>query len=157
MGTVWILRVENLWRPPESASRQHGFPAQQSRHASPSAMTNVAILPESSVHGEIEYRAMASGRQALAKTAGAALDALTAQLEGDASGTLVIVQNHGPDQFFTAGQQQRLAELMVRWRSARDGGTEFSAAERAELDALVEAEAQASGERASVVLESLRK
>lgn len=120
-------------------------------------MTNVAILPESSVHGEIEYRAMASGRQALAKTAGAALDALTAQLEGDASGTLVIVQNHGPDQFFTADQQQRLAELMMRWRSARDGGTEFSAAERAELDALVEAEAQASGERASVVLESLRK
>ena len=40
-----------------------------SRHAS-HAMTQVAILPETSAQGEVEYRAIASGHQALAKTAG---------------------------------------------------------------------------------------
>jgi hypothetical protein len=120
-------------------------------------MTKVAILPEMSAQGDVEYRAIASGHQSLAKTAGAALDALTAQLPGDETGTLVIVQNHGPDRFFNARQQQRLAELMARWHAARDGGAEFPPAEQAELDALVETEVRASGERAFAVLEDLRK
>ena len=120
-------------------------------------MTHVAILPESSAEGEVEYRAIAAGHQALAKTAGAALDALTAQLRGDEAGTLVIVQNHGPDRFFTAGQQQRLAELMAQWRSARESGAGLPPSDQAELDALVETEVQASGERASLILENLRK
>lgn len=69
----------------------------------------VAILPESTAQGEVEYRAIAGGRQALAKTAGAALDAITAQFPADDTGTLVIVQSHRPDQFFTARQTQRLS------------------------------------------------
>jgi len=120
-------------------------------------MTKVAILPETSAQGDVEYRAVASGHQALAKTAGAALDALTAQLPGDEAGTLVIVQNHGPDRFFTAGQQQRLGELMARWRTVRDGGGALPPVEEAELEALVEAEACASGERAAAMLSGLVK
>ena len=52
-----------------------------------------------------------------------------------------------PDRFFDARQQQRLAELMERWRAARDAGTEPPAEEQAELEALIEEEVRASGRR----------
>ena len=116
----------------------------------------VAILPEPTTHGEIEYRAIAGGRQALAKTAGAALDAITAQFPPDEAGTLVIVQSHRPDAFFTARQQQRLSELTARWQAARDAGDSLPPAEQAELDALVDAEVRASGDRAAALLADLR-
>ena len=48
------------------------------------------------------------------------------------------------DAFFTAANRMRLADLMARWRQSRDVGTPFSAAEREELDCLVELELQAS-------------
>ena len=117
----------------------------------------VAILPEPTTQGGVEYRAIAAGRQAVAQTAGAALDAVTAQLPVDEAGTLVIVQNHRPDQFFTVEQQRRLSELMGRWRAARDGGTSLPASEQAELDALIDAEVQASGRRAATLLADLGK
>lgn len=120
-------------------------------------MTKVAILPEPSVEGDTMYRAVAGRHQAVAKTAGGALDALTAQLSPEESGTLVVVQNHRADQFFTAQQQQQLEELMRRWRTARDTGKALSSSEQAELNALVDAEVQASGERAAAALADLEK
>ncbi len=118
-------------------------------------MTKVAILPEPSTQDGVIYRAVAGAHQSVAKTAGAALDALAAQLPADDSGTLVIVQNHLADRFFTAQQQRRLGELMDRWRAARDADLSLSSAEQEELDALVEAEARASGERAAAILADL--
>jgi hypothetical protein len=118
-------------------------------------MTKVAILPESSIQNGMMYRAVAGARQSVAKTAGAALDALTAQLPAGESGALVIVQIHGPDPFFTAQQQRRLGELMDRWRAARDAGLSLCPAEQKELNTLVEAEARASGERAAAILADL--
>jgi hypothetical protein len=115
----------------------------------------VTIFPEPTAQGDVEYRAIAGGRQAIAKTAGAALDAVTSQLPADEAGTLVIVQNHRPDRFFTAEQQQRLSQLMVRWRAARDAGSSLPTSEQAELDALAEAEVRASGERAAAALADL--
>jgi hypothetical protein len=104
------------------------------------------------------YRAVAGAHQAVAKTAGAALDALTAQLPREETGTLVVVQNHRPDRFFTAQQQQRLEELMRRWRGARDaGGEPLSKSEQIELEALVNAEVEASGQRAAAALADLGK
>ena len=120
-------------------------------------MTKVAILPEPSVEGDTMYRAVAGAHQAVAKTAGAALDALTAKLPPEESGTLVVVQNHKADQFFTAQQQERLEQLMCRWRTARDTGQSLSSSEQAELNALVDAEVQASGERAAAALADLEK
>src|SRR5438552_5957422 len=101
-------------------------------------MTKVAIQPEPSVHAGVVYRAVAGEHQAVAGTVGSALDALTAQLPPQEAGTIIVVQNHRPDQFFTAQQQQRLADLMKRWRAARDSGTELSTTEQAELDSLVD-------------------
>jgi hypothetical protein len=120
-------------------------------------MTKVAILPEPSVDGNTVYRAIAGARQAVAKTVGAALDALTAQLPPGESGTLVVVQNHRADQFFTEAQQQRLEGLMRLWRTARDSGKALSAAEQSELATLVDAEVRASGRRAAAALSNLER
>lgn len=120
-------------------------------------MTKVAIFPEPSASGQPRYRALAGGLQATATTAGTALDALTAQLPAERTGTLVIVQNHRADPFFTAAQQQRLGELMACWRAARDAGTALPPPEQAELDALVDAELQAARARATAILADLAK
>ncbi len=118
-------------------------------------MVKVAILPERTSAGDIAYRAIAGVRQSVGKTAGEALDALTAALPEEETGTMVIVQNLRPDHFFTAEERERLAVLMARWRAARDIGASLSPAEQAELDALVEAETRAAGARATSIAESL--
>jgi len=120
-------------------------------------MITVAILPEPTGSGQIAYRAIAGDRQSLGKTAGEALDALTASLPNEEAGTLVVVQHQHPDQFFTAQQQARLEEIMTRWRTARDTGTALPAAEQAELEALVEAELRAAAERTDALLKKLER
>jgi len=67
----------------------------------------------------------------------------------------VIVQNLRPDRFFDADQQQRLAELMARWRAARDAGTSLPTTEQAELDALIEEELRGSAKRTAALLHEL--
>jgi len=120
-------------------------------------MTRVAILPEKLQGGEIAYRAISGNRQSIGKTAGQALDALTAVLPAEQTGTLVIVQNLRPDAFFTAEQQGRLRVLMDRWRAARDADEHLAADEQAELDALVDAEVRATAARTSALLDELRQ
>jgi len=112
-------------------------------------MTNVAILPVTTDHGNKTYHAIAGTKHSFGATAGAALDALTAQLTADEASTLVIVQSFRPDQWFTAAQQQRLDQLMTRWRTARDHNQSLPPAEQAELDALIDAELQAATQRAA--------
>jgi hypothetical protein len=120
-------------------------------------MTKVAILPVPTGKGGITYTAVAGNKRSYGATAGEALDALTAQLSGDDNGTLIIVQSRQPDRFFDAAQQQRLAELTDRWRSARDQGQTFPAEEQAELEALVEAELRAAAARAAALADELGK
>jgi hypothetical protein len=60
-----------------------------------------------------------------------------------------------PDELFTAAQQQRLAELLARWREARDGGTPLPREEQAELDALVDADRRAAYERSAALVREL--
>ena len=112
-------------------------------------MTRVAILPVPSETGKVAYHAISGDKHSQGNTAGEALDALAAQLGDEEAGTLVIVQTGRPDRFFSAAQQQRLAELMDRWRAARDADSSLSAEEQAELSALVEAELAASAARAA--------
>jgi hypothetical protein len=114
-------------------------------------MTTIAILPEG-LGAAQRYRAVAGEKQSVGKTAGEALDALTAQLDEPERGTLVVVQSFRPDPFFTASQRQRLEELWRGWRAAREAGTTLSPEEQAELEALVQAEVKASAERAKALL-----
>jgi hypothetical protein len=118
-------------------------------------MTKVAILPIPTEHGALSYRAIAGEKHAQGKTAGEALDALTAQLSADEASTLIIVQSLRPDRFFTAAQQQRLDALMARWRTLRDQGATLPADEQAELEALIAAELQASAARAAALADAL--
>ena len=111
-------------------------------------MTKVAIVPIPIEVG-ISYQAVAGDKYSQGATAGEALDGLTAQLSKDEAGTLIIVQSGRPDQFFDAAQQQRLADLMVRWRAARERGQPLAADEQRELQALIEAELRGSAARAS--------
>jgi hypothetical protein len=120
-------------------------------------MVRVAILPVPTAAGTMAYRAVAGDKQSEGKTAGEALDALTRQLRDDENTALVIVQSLHPDQFFQAGEQARLAELMARWREARDSGTALPAAEQTELEALIDEEARASARRTAAWLDELTR
>jgi hypothetical protein len=120
-------------------------------------MTTVAISPVSDANGEKIYRAVAGDKQSTGKTAGEALDALTAQLEGDEFSTLLIIQSFRPDWFFSAFQQQRLSELMNLWRTARDEGQSLSPEQQAELDSLVEAELKAATARTAALVQQLNQ
>ena len=118
-------------------------------------MTTIAILPDDPQASPSRFRAVAGEAQSVGATVGQALDALTAQLGGPAETTLVVVQPMRPDSLFTAAQQQRLADLMARWRAARDAGTPLPPEEQAELDALVEAELRAASARSAALASRL--
>jgi hypothetical protein len=118
-------------------------------------MKKVTILPVSESNGDTSYCAVAEDKQSVGKTAGEALDSLTLQFAIHEIDSLVIVQNMRPDPFFTSGQQKQLADLMTRWRIARDTGQTLSNDEQANLNVLIEAELQASEKRALAVSENL--
>jgi hypothetical protein len=95
-------------------------------------MQTISIGTIASPNGDRIYRAASGNRQSTGKTAGAALDALTAQMETQEIEGFLLLQNHQPDRlgalrdrFFTAQQQQRLTELLSQWRTARDVGDSF--------------------------------
>jgi hypothetical protein len=118
-------------------------------------MTRVAVFQENAATDEMPFRALTGRNQAMGRTAGEALDALTTQLENEERDTLIIVRNLGPDRFFTAEQRQQLEQLMAKWRAARDTGGSLPAAEKAELERLIETEVRAATERATALLHEL--
>ena len=118
-------------------------------------MTTVAILPIPTQTGGQTYQAVAGRHTAAGDTAGQALDALTALFPDVESESLLIVQRFRPDLHFSESQQLRMADLMARWRAARDAGAPWSAEEQLELESLVSAELQASGQRAEDVARGL--
>ncbi|MBW4614622.1 MAG: hypothetical protein KME21_15365 [Desmonostoc vinosum HA7617-LM4] len=116
-------------------------------------MTTVAILPTTDPSGEKSYRAIAGDKHSVGKTAGQALDALTAQLGEIEFSALLVIQSFRPDTFFSAQQQERLSELMRLWRLARDQGQELPPEQQAELDNLVEAELKAATDRTAALMQ----
>jgi hypothetical protein len=118
-------------------------------------MTTVAILPVSDASGKKSYRAISGSKQSAGKTAGQALDALTAQLDEAEFSTLLIIQSFRPDSFFDAEQQKRLSELMNLWRTARDQGLDLPPDQQAELDNLVDAELKAATARTATLMQQL--
>ncbi|MEL6814764.1 MAG: hypothetical protein AAFP03_08115 [Cyanobacteria bacterium J06598_3] len=115
-------------------------------------MTTVEILPIFDAEGDRFYRAVSGGKRSVGKTAGEALDALTAQLEDTEFNALIVIRNTTPDSFFSAEQQAQLSTLMALWRQARDQGTTLPSAQQAELDELVEAELKAATARTMALM-----
>jgi hypothetical protein len=118
-------------------------------------MTKVGLIQEDVGGNEMTFRAVTSHSQAMGRTAGEALDALTSQLPADETDTLVIVRGLRPDQFFTDAQRHRLEQLMSSWRSARDAGTSLLAEEQTELEELIAAEVRAATQRAEALRHGL--
>jgi hypothetical protein len=114
-------------------------------------MTTIAILPENPGKQDTRYRAVAGTKHSSGRTAGEALDALSAQLDPSLAGTLVVVQQLRPDHFFTADQQEKLEQLMARWRTAREAGQALAAEDQAALERLAEAELKAASDRAAAL------
>ncbi len=109
-------------------------------------MTTITILPE-----EKSYRAVAGKKQSIGRTAGAALDALTAQLDEEESGTLLVIQSQRSDRFFSSIQKKRLVELMEKRQSQI-----LTTEEKTELEDLVEAELNGARQRAEELLGGLK-
>lgn len=121
-----------------------------------SSVSAVSIFADEQRPCEFAWRASVGVKEAFGKTAGEALDSITSQLGGNSTAT-VIVRRLLPDQFFTASQQQRLSELMSKWRMKRDTGSALSPQEQAELEALIEAELAATSYRSEQISHELNK
>ena len=107
-------------------------------------MTGVSIHTENEDVQAPRFRAVAGRRQSVGRTAGEALDALLAQ-EGDSvESSAILVQRFIPDSFFTQAQYDRMRELFDRRAS-------LNANESDELDALIDAELDATVKRTSAL------
>lgn len=115
-------------------------------------MDAITILPTH--QPEESYEAAQGTLSARGRTAGEALDALTALLEPETH--VVVVQAQRPDRFFGATERARLEALMRRFHDAQASGEPLGEAEQAELKRLIDAELDASEERARALTDALR-
>ncbi len=90
-------------------------------------------------------------------TIGEALDALTVQFENGDKETLFIVQRFQPDEFFTAEQQNRLAQLMQKLRQTGAENRTMNPKEKTELESLIDAELEGSAKRTAKIADKLGK
>jgi hypothetical protein len=120
-------------------------------------MQTISIEAVASSDGERCYRAAVGTQSSTGRTAGEALDALTAQLGNQDINGFLLLQNHQPDYFFTAQQQEKLTELMSIWRVARDQGNTLSSEQQTELDTLIEAELLATANRSKAILNQIQQ
>ncbi len=81
-----------------------------------------------------------------------ALEETLPELISDADHAIVILQRFGPDEFFSAEQQARLTDLLMRRRAAMIEGYALTSDEENELVGLVEAELFASARRTQRLL-----
>ncbi len=115
----------------------------------------VTILPVPTDEGKNSFHAVSGGKSSLGRTPGEALDAISAQLSDKDDGTLVVVHSFSPDRYFNTSQQRRLTELVERWSLAAQQGKGLPDSEQAELEALIETEVRAAGQRAAAVADEL--
>ncbi len=115
----------------------------------------VTIMPVPSEEGKHLFHAVSGGKSSLGRTPGEALDAISAQLSDENDVTLVVVQSFHPDRYFSASQQRRLAELVERRSLAAQQDNALPDSEQAELEALIELEVRAAGQRAAALADKL--
>ncbi len=120
-------------------------------------MTKVALFREGAGAEGMAFRAVTVRNQAMGRTAGEALDALTSQLSDEERDTLIIIRNLAPDRFFTSEQRRRLEPLMADWRSERDAGRSLPLHVQTELEQLIDAELRAAAERAAAMSHELAR
>jgi hypothetical protein len=114
-------------------------------------MNKITIIAENPKSPSAAYRAAWRDQESVGPTAGAALDALTDQMQTSEAGTLIVVQTLRPDAFFTASQRDRLAELLEKRRESSAAGLTLPVEDAGELEALVNQELSASAHRAAAI------
>ncbi len=117
-------------------------------------MTTISVLAPTQTGGE--YRAVDGDVEAHGDTLGQAIDALVERTGEHPGATLVVIQPKAGDEFFTDAQRHRLAELMGRWRAARDTARPFPVADQSELDTLIADELKAAVARSAALLRAAR-
>ena len=120
-------------------------------------MTAVAIIKEgTAANAPALYRAVAQpgNTQATGRTAGEALDALTARLGASGESSLFVLQPAQPDVYFNAAQISRLRELTQK---AQAHSVSLTPDEDAERHALIRAELLASAHRIGALADALGK
>ncbi len=100
-----------------------------------------------------KFRARLDEQESYGQTIGQAIDALNEKFENFDNKTLYILQKFQPDEFFNAEQQKQMSELMDKLRLAQEGKGEFSLEEKVELENLVAAELEGSGNRVKKLAE----
>ena len=109
-------------------------------------MTPLSVQLEKTQSDAPFYRATAGKYRSVGNTAGEALDALIAQ-EGDrVDSSTIMIQRLLPDAYFTQAQHDRMKALLACRAS-------LTAAENAELDALIDAELDATISRSDALLD----
>ena len=117
-------------------------------------MSAITIVPSQA--SRKVFDATYGNHKAQGRTAGEALDALTAMLGEDTGTTIVVLQSQKPDIYFTADQQTRLKTLMARFHEEQAGRDKLSVAEHTELKQLIEAELEAAEKRSQALLDALK-
>ena len=100
-------------------------------------MTAISIQRDNSQIDIPRFRAKAGGKEAVGRTMGEAIDALTADWGEEVRETAIFIQRFGPDAFFSQAQQNRKEALLAR------RGT-LTSQEHQELESLVLEELEAT-------------
>lgn len=112
---------------------------------------DITITSVATTSNETLWRAATDDLEVIGKTAGEALDSLRKRLGTEQQDMFLVREQWQPDEFFTAVQQQRLSELMGRWRAAQEAGSKLSDPEQAELETLVDAQLEGTAKRAAAM------
>jgi hypothetical protein len=118
-------------------------------------METITIISEDPASPSAAFRASSCGRESVGKTPGAALDALTDQMQPSETSTLIVIQNHKADVFFTASQQDRLQELLNIREKCELSGNAMVPSERSELESLIAQELDGTARRAAAMADEL--
>jgi hypothetical protein len=119
-------------------------------------MKTISIKTMTTTDGERLYQASLGIQSSTGRTAGEALDDLTAKMENQEINGFLFLQVNEPDQFFTAPQQERLAELKSLWQVARDQGNTLPIEQQTELDDLMVLEMDAVIGRSKEMMNQLQ-
>jgi hypothetical protein len=119
-------------------------------------MKTISIKMVTTTNGERLYQAILGTQLSTGITAGEALDDLTAKMENQEINGFLFLQVNEPDQFFTAPQQERLAELKSLWQVARDQGNTLPIEQQTELDDLMVLEMDAVIGRSKEMMNQLQ-
>src|SRR5688572_11121710 len=110
-------------------------------------MTAVTIQTNTQTPDNAKFIARSGNHRAVGRTMGEALDALLSQWNERTETLPVIIQHLGPDRYFTQAQYDRMQELRARIGS-------LSSEEQAELEALIDAELEATVSRLNALAPS---